>query len=380
MDLFLPKPFAATPVLDLMLDCTTCEVVVSDAILADHMLMQDAAGVALALVPHEGGKAEGVLLKSLAAPEGGPLAFVMAAFGAEAATVCVEAAGRPRQAIAFLRPAAGALEAEVDPAHFTPERQALVVEIVREIASHVPDTPPDRMPKLLHGIGFRAIARVRGRQTSTPVDLRDWAPGVDDVERLSKRSGYARYFSVEEHTLRHRRFDGSRSGRVDRSVLVPGDAVTVVPFDPVRQSVLVVEQLRPGPLARRDPNPWLLEPIAGRCDRLEAPEETARREAMEEAGIALGRLVRLPGFYSTPGITSEYMTAFIAEADLSAAGGIHGLDEEGEDIRSHVLPFDAAMAGVSSGEINVGPLVLSLLWLQANRERLTREWRSSSAA
>ncbi|MCB1404028.1 MAG: tellurium resistance protein, partial [Rhodobacteraceae bacterium] len=60
--------------------------------------------------------------------------------------------------------------------------------------------------------------------------------------------------------------------------------------------------------------------------------------------------------------------------DLEAAGGVHGLDEEHEDIRGFVTPLDAALAAVASGEANNAPLLVSLLWLALNRDRLAAEW------
>jgi ADP-ribose pyrophosphatase len=114
--------------------------------------------------------------------------------------------------------------------------------------------------------------------------------------------------------------------------------------------------------------------VAGRCDRAEAPETTARREAEEEAGLTLGRLERMTGYYPSPGIMSEYITAFVGEADLSGAGGTHGLPEEDEDILSLVVPRADALAAVASGEINCAPLILSLLWLDANAARLRADW------
>ena len=98
---------------------------------------------------------------------------------------------------------------------------------------------------------------------------------------------------------------------LDRAVFTSGDAVTVLPFDPRAGTVLLIEQFRAGPYARRDPRPWCIEAVAGRCDRPEPPEATARREAREEAGLELGRLERIAGYYPSPGIAAEYITAFV---------------------------------------------------------------------
>ena len=114
--------------------------------------------------------------------------------------------------------------------------------------------------------------------------------------------------------------------------------------------------------------------MAGRCDVTEPPEATARREAREEAGLELGRIERIAAFYPSPGIVAEHITSFVAEADLGGAGGLHGLAEEHEDIRALVVPLEAALAAVETGEINTSPLMVSLLWLARHAERLRAAW------
>jgi len=50
-------------------------------------------------------------------------------------------------------------------------------------------------------------------------------------------------------------------------------------------------------------------------------------------------------------VVSENVTSFVGEADLSDAGGNHGLTDEHEYIRTMVLGFDAA---VETGVVNTG--------------------------
>lgn len=380
MDLFLPEPFASSVCLELLLCDQGSLRVETGAMLENHLLTRAPSDMMPGLVPCDDARARGVLVRLDDEMVPARLAYVMEGFGAEAIPVSVICSGSTVNATAWVQGQSAGLAAPSEPAQWGPDDQAVLDEVVWEIAGLFGRKPASDLPGLLHGIGFRAIARVRGARTRTPTDLRGTSPAEDDIEPLAFQSGYAKYFAVEEHRYRHRRFDGSLSAPLDRAILASGDAVTVLPFDPATGNVLVIEQVRPAPLARCDPNPWLIEPIAGRCDKLEPSEATARREAKEEAGVTLGRLELISAYYSTPGISSEYMTSYVAEADLSNAGGNYGLDEEGEDIRAIVLPLDVAMQAVASGEINVGPLVLSLFWLNANRERLMRVWSAESAA
>lgn len=169
------------------------------------------------------------------------------------------------------------------------------------------------------------------------------------------------------------------SPQVERAVFASGDAVTVLPFDPTRRAVLLIEQFRPGAHARSDPAPWFLEAVAGRIDPGESLDLAARREAREEAGLALGRMERVAGYYTSPGFSAEYITAFVAEADLGRAGGTHGLAAESEDIRALVLPLDAALGLVEAGVARNAPLLVPLLWLGLHHARLTAAWDDAPA-
>ena len=218
-------------------------------------------------------------------------------------------------------------------------------------------------------IRARAQARLNAARPA-PTTLRRSA-GRGDVEVAERRTCYADFFSVEEYDLRHVTFGGGMSERITRTAFVSADAVTVLPYDPARDRVMVIEQFRAGPFARGDAEPWSLEAIAGRIDPGEGPEQAARREAREEAGLALGRLIRLGGYYPTPGAKTEFLHSYIGLAELpDGAAGLGGVADEHEDIRAHVIGFDRLMELVDTGEANNAPLILSALALAARRDGL----------
>lgn len=365
-DLFLPPPFDGADTLA-PLFAQPAVPPLRPARLAGHGLRRDPAGVAVALAARPGEEAGHLVAAT--GDDRARIDFAMAALGARRRPVEVDAAGVVVPADAYLF-ADAAPEGRGAPAG---EDRARLAEALVEIVGHFGRRAPEEMPALLHGIGVRALGRARGRREDVPVVLgTSRRPG--DLETVERDFAYARYFGVEEHLLRHRRFDGGMSAVVARGVFTSGDAVTVLPFDPRAGTVLLIEQFRAGPYARCDPRPWVLETVAGRCDRAEPPEETARREAREEAGLELGRIERIAAYYPSPGIMAEFITAFVAEADLSAAGGVHGLAEEHEDIRAIVVPLAEALAAATAGEVNNAPLLLSLYWLGSNAERLRRAW------
>jgi len=222
-----------------------------------------------------------------------------------------------------------------------------------------------RYPSIL----ARAASHLRAQSAAPATLRRDVAPG--DVTVLDRQRPYAHFFAVEDYKLTHRRFSGGESPVLDRAVFVSNDAVTVLPYDPARDRVMLIEQFRMGPFARGDVQPWSLEAIAGRIDPGEGPEETARREAKEEAGLKLGALEPICNYYPSPGAKSEFIYSFLALTDLpDAAAGLGGAEGEGEDIRAHVIGFKRAMSLIESGEIGNAPLILSLYWLAGRRDGL----------
>ena len=218
-------------------------------------------------------------------------------------------------------------------------------------------------------MAVRGAARVRAAMVG-PTAVR-FAAGAGDVQVSARREPYARFFAVEEYDLTHRRFDGGQSAEITRAAFISGDAVTVLPYDPVRDRVLLIEQFRAGPFARGDARAWQLEAIAGRIDPSETPEDAARREAVEEAGLTLGELLKVAQYYPSPGICAEYLYSYVAITDLpDGAAGVFGLDGEAEDIRGHLMPFEGLMALVASGEVANAPLILTAYWLAARRDKL----------
>lgn len=246
---------------------------------------------------------------------------------------------------------------------------AMTREAAVEIMALHGTLPVEALLPRLAPIRARAQARVNAA-AHTPATVLRQGPGWDGVTLEAQRQAYSNFFSVEELTLRHRRFDGGES-RVERAVFSMADAVVVLPYDPARDVVLLIEQFRPGPYLRGDRAPWSLEAIAGRIDGGESPEDAAHRETQEEAGLVLDTLVPIAQYYPSPGGTNEYLYGFIGLSDLpDSLEGIGGMDSEHEDIRSMVVPFDALMDAVRSGEVQNAPLLIAALQLERTRERL----------
>ena len=221
-------------------------------------------------------------------------------------------------------------------------------------------------------IQVRAQARLNAKAGPSPVELRRGYT-EKDVEIVNSDRPYSEFFALDELVLRFRKFSGEMSDEVGRAVFVAADAVTVLPYDPVHDLVLLIEQFRTSLLARGDVNPWSIEAVAGRIDPGETAEVAARREAEEEADLTLTELHKISSYYVSPGAQTEYLFSYVGIADLvGRTESVGGLETEAEDIRSIVISFDRLMAAVDSGEVENSPLILSAFWLDRHRDALRR--------
>lgn len=187
---------------------------------------------------------------------------------------------------------------------------------------------------------------------------------------------YNGFFKINLYQFEHALFAGGQSATLRREILERGDAVAVLPYDPVTDCILLIEQIRIGAIKSKQ-SPWLLECIAGMTDGSTNYEDVVRREAFEEAGLVLSELEFMLSYLSSPGGTTERLHLYLAKTDLSQLqSGVYGLATEGEDIKTHILSFDDAMARLATGEIDNAASVISLQWLALNRERIINNQRS----
>jgi len=317
-----------------------------------------------------GRRAEGLVLSGLGEQDIARLSFYEEGFGYRLSPVTVICETGPCEARAWF-PAKDQWQPgePFDLDAWVARWGAINTHAAAEVIGYHGHCSPRQVAAMFPMIQARASSFVAAREGSPRASFSGMRRA--DVRLDALERPYADFFTVEEYHLSYRHFDGGQSPRLKRAVFVPTDAALVLPYDPVRDRVLVIEQFRVGPYARGDLAPWTLEPIAGRVDAGETPEQAARREAQEEAGLHLDALEVISRGYPTPGTSSEFYHIFLALADLGGAtGGKGGLDSEAEDIRIHILPAPRFLEMADHGELNVAPLVLCAHWLARHRDRL----------
>ncbi len=214
--------------------------------------------------------------------------------------------------------------------------------------------------------------------SSLPVTIESLSmTNSQSFEIIEKTSPYAGYYRIDKFRVQHSLHDGGTSALLEREVFERGHVGAVLPVDPARDKVVLIEQFRPGALAAGW-HPWVLECVAGVIEEGETPEDLARREAVEEAGCTISDLKPVFRFLTSPGASSETVTLFAGRVDTGNVGGIHGLVEEGEDIRVLVMSVNEALSLLQDGKIGNAKTIIALQWLAANYSALKAEWQAGA--
>ena len=178
---------------------------------------------------------------------------------------------------------------------------------------------------------------------------------------------------MEKYSLQHEKFDGGWTETFHREIFERGSAVAVLPYDPIRDRVVLIEQFRAGGIGTLD-TPWMKEIVAGIIEPGESEQEVATRETMEEAGCKILQLEKIAQYYVSPGGTTEQCAIYCGKVDSDGVGGIFGLDHEFEDILVEAVSLKQAEAWLKDGTINSATGIIGLQWLLLNRDRLRKDW------
>jgi ADP-ribose pyrophosphatase len=196
----------------------------------------------------------------------------------------------------------------------------------------------------------------------------------ETAELVRQEVAFQGYFKVVRYFFRHGLHQGGQSKVISREVFERGQAAAVLPYDPIRDEVVLIRQFRAGAyVAGHHPFTW--EIVAGIIENGETAEALVRREAVEEAGLTVVDLVPMQNVMLTPGACSEACHIFLGRADTATAGGIFGVESEGENILVKVMSFSEAYALVERREVDNAVSVIALQWLALHREEIRRHWR-----
>lgn len=356
------------PLLQIVIGRDVADLKTEPARLADHAVWQVGDDPFPYFSAAPGQQAEGILLHTVTDEEYDRLCFYEGGFDFGLRRVTVElGGGREAEADIFF-PEAGREAAKCPWSldRWISQWAAISECAAREVMAWYGRKSASEIATTFPGIRRRASAQVSARQRAPDPD-RDLSR---DVIVKAHHHAYARFFSMQEIDVQVREYDGGMGPVLNRAAAFVGEAAVVLPYDPLRDSVMLIEQFRAPVFMAGDPAPWVWEPIAGLLEPGESAESAARRESLEEAGLHLGHLEPAGEVYSSTGSSTEYLHLFVGLADLGGEGGGTGGADEGEDIRSRVIGYDELLQGVDAGRYRDMPLVTLALWLSRHRYRL----------
>jgi len=206
-----------------------------------------------------------------------------------------------------------------------------------------------------------------------------WIPQNRTIEILEKVICYQGFFTLVRYRLKHTLFKGGWSKELFREVLERGHAAAVLPYDPLRDQVVMIEQFRPGAIGDAQ-GAWLWEIVAGILESGEEAREVVEREAIEETGCPVADLIYIGNFFVSPGSTTETTSLFCARVDASKASGVHGVAAEHEDIQVQVVSLTTALEMLQQGKIRFAPAIIALQWLALHKEEVKQQWKWYSAS
>jgi ADP-ribose pyrophosphatase len=363
-DLFVYGTLRHIPLLEIVLGRPEADIDFTTAALPDHAALAAVEGPFPLIAAQAGHTQSGLVLNQLSAQDLERLNYYEGGFDY---TLERKETTDDQNVDVYFPPAQGvtadglwSLEGWVD------EWAALSCGAATEVMSFFGQRSPLQIARMFPMIRSRAAAKLNAR---TVKHGKGMMKGQIDI--LKKTREYTEFFALDSYELRHERFDGTMTDALSRAVFVGTDAAILLPYDPIRDKVLLVEQMRMGPLGRGDPNLWQFEPIAGRVDAGESPQACAIREAKEEAGLTVTQLELASEAYASPGCSTEFFYQFVGLVDLpDDIVGVSGLETENEDIRTHLLSFDELMTLVQTQQAANVPLVTLAYWLAFHRSRL----------
>lgn len=206
-------------------------------------------------------------------------------------------------------------------------------------------------------------------------------PHHPDVVIEAEKRVWSGRFPLDVIKFHHRRFDGAMSDTRTWELWRRGQAAALLPYDPVADAVVLIEQFR-FPALAAGIEPVLVELPAGLCEPHEDPAETIRREMLEEMNLQADRTEPIGAFLLTPGGADEYCHLYAGRvtappADGEGIAGHGGEAAENEDIRVRVWDAEDAIQAAFAGCFTNVITALALFWLASRRDTLRQKWISA---
>ena len=178
---------------------------------------------------------------------------------------------------------------------------------------------------------------------------------------LDKRNLYNGFFKMNEVTIKYKKFNGNWTNEIKRELFGGAQVSAVLPYDPVKKEIILLQQFRPGTIGKNFNN-YLYEIVAGFIDSGESPKQAAKRECLEEIGCKIKKLIPIQGYFPAPGSSESFYHIFLGEVEAFKGKKIMGLESENEDILVQCFNIKEVRKKMEKGEILNGLTLIALQW------------------
>jgi ADP-ribose pyrophosphatase len=193
-------------------------------------------------------------------------------------------------------------------------------------------------------------------------------------EVLKREELYQGDCRLDRYHVRHERMADGGSDSYAREVFTIGPVSAVLPYDPVRDEIVLIEQFRVGAMIAGEKNPWILEPPAGLICPPDTPEKTARTEAREEARCVISELEPICRMHPSPGNVSQMTWVYAGRTSTEKVGGICSIAEVNEETRPLVFSVKNISGLLADERVVNGVTIIALQWMLLNRDLLHKKW------
>ena len=178
---------------------------------------------------------------------------------------------------------------------------------------------------------------------------------------INKKNLYSGFFNLNKYQFIHQKHDGDWTNEVEREIFSGAHVSTLLPYDPIKKEIILIKQFRAGVISRYDDD-YLYEIVAGIIDNNEKPEETAKRECLEETGCEVNKIKTIQSYFPAPGSSESYYHLFLGEVNSFKGKRIMGLKSENEDILVKAFKVDQVRKMLKNKQIINGLTLIALQW------------------
>ncbi len=178
---------------------------------------------------------------------------------------------------------------------------------------------------------------------------------------INKKNLYSGFFSLNKYEFTHEKHGGNWTDKVEREIFSGAHVSTLLPYDPLKKEIILLQQFRAGVLSRYDDD-YLYEIVAGIIDKDEKPEDAARRECFEETGCEVKKILPIQNYFPAPGSSESYYHLYLGEINSFDGERIMGLESENENILVRSFKIEQVRKMLKDKQILNGLTLIALQW------------------